>query len=128
MNMRRWLTGLAGAQLLPPGHRPLPPGVHAIKAAKVVPSPGQALTNAIVLLRDGRIEAVGAELAVPADARVWELTNATVYAGFIDLHVPLAGGAVDTTSTQDVAVHGRAAHDFTAGGLNFFGVPGGEPA
>jgi imidazolonepropionase-like amidohydrolase len=118
------LTAWSGAaQLLPPGHRPLPPGVHLLKASKVIPRPGEEIINGRVLIRDGRIAAVGSGLAIPADARVWELTNATIYAGFLDLHVPVGGKTVDSSGTQLVA---EQPHDLTAGGINFFGVPGGE--
>jgi imidazolonepropionase-like amidohydrolase len=42
-----------------------------------------------VVIRDGVIEAVGASVAVPADARVWELDSLTVYPGLIDLGMVL---------------------------------------
>ncbi|HAV62621.1 MAG TPA: hypothetical protein DCY13_09675, partial [Verrucomicrobiales bacterium] len=113
----------AFGEILPPGHRPLPPGVHALKATRVVMEPGRELTNAIILVRDGRFEAVGSGLAIPADARVWVLTNATIYAGFIDLHVPVSGRALDTAGTEMI-VGGR--EQLTAGSINFSGVPGGE--
>lgn len=117
------MAGSGAAQLLPPGHRALPPGVHLLQAAKVITQPGEAITNGMVLIRDGRIAAVGAGLALPADARIWELTNATIYAGFLDLHVPVSGQAIDSSGTQLV---NEQPHDLTAGGINFFGVPGGE--
>ena len=77
------------AELLPPGHRAIPLGVHAIKAQTVVTEPGESIEAGIILIRDGVIEDVGDDIDIPSDARVWELTNATVYAGFIDPYVVL---------------------------------------
>ncbi|MEX2571249.1 MAG: amidohydrolase family protein [Gemmatimonadota bacterium] len=61
-------------------------GVHALVDARVVVEPGRVIENATVVIRDGVIEAVGADVSVPADARVWELAGRTVYPGFIDAY------------------------------------------
>ena len=65
------------------------PGVHALTNARVVVEPGRVLDRATVVIRDGRIAAVGANVSVPADARVWDLAGRTLYPGFIDAHANL---------------------------------------
>jgi imidazolonepropionase-like amidohydrolase len=58
-------------------------GVTVIDGTGAAPMPGQT-----ILIRDGRIEAVGAtgELAVPPDARVLDLAGHTVLPGLVGLH------------------------------------------
>ena len=72
------------AELLPPGFRPLPVGVHALRGGNVVIKPGESLTNGTIVIRDGIISAVGANVAIPEDARIWEMKGHTIYAGFIE--------------------------------------------
>src|SRR5688572_10136822 len=64
------------------GLRDASPRVHALVGARVVTAPDTVIENGTVIVRDGVIEAVGAGLTAPADARVWELRGRTVYAGF----------------------------------------------
>ena len=84
------LAPLASAQ--PPGVRPVEglrrtlPQVHALVNARVVVAPGKELPRATVVVRDGRIEQVGPDVAVPADARVWDLAGKVVYPGFLDAY------------------------------------------
>jgi imidazolonepropionase-like amidohydrolase len=81
------LPGAVQAQTTPvEGLRDNPPGVHALTNARVVVAPGRSLPNATVVIRDGVIEAVGANVRPPADARVWDLSGRTLYAGFIDAY------------------------------------------
>jgi imidazolonepropionase-like amidohydrolase len=77
------------------------PRVHAIEHARIVIAPGQVIPNGTVVIRDGLIVAVGANVPVPADARVWNAESLTVYPGLIDACVlpadatppaPRAGG------------------------------------
>jgi imidazolonepropionase-like amidohydrolase len=75
--------------LRPPGFRPRGPGVEAITAANVYTDPKTKLSPGTIVIRDGLIEAVGANVNIPAGARVWNLTNRTIYAGFIDPAVSL---------------------------------------
>ena len=77
-------------ELRPPASRPLAASVHALVGGHVVLSPGQELDQGTIILRDGRIVAVGKETPVPADARVHDMTGTTIYAGFIDAHVSFA--------------------------------------
>ena len=56
----------------------------AITDARVVVAPGRVLERATVLVRDGRIEAVGEGLDVPFDAQRIAGDSLTVYAGFVD--------------------------------------------
>ena len=73
------------------------------------------------MLRDGLIEAVGKDVAIPGDARVWDLKGATIYAGFIDSYLVLnsSNNPVSTSSSEPVR-----ADALTSGGINFFGAPG----
>lgn len=56
----------------------------AITNARVVVAPGVVLDRATVVVRDGRIAAVGAGIEVPFDADVVAGDSLTVYAGFVD--------------------------------------------
>src|SRR4051794_4705887 len=62
----------------------LKPAVFAVRDARVVVEPGKVLPKATVVVRDGLIEAVGADVKPPADALVTDGTGLTVYAGFLD--------------------------------------------
>lgn len=68
----------------PPGIRENTPGVHALTGVRIVTAPGQVIDNGTIVIRDGSIAAVGAGVKPPADARVWDLSGKTIYAGFID--------------------------------------------
>jgi imidazolonepropionase-like amidohydrolase len=58
--------------------------VYAITNARVVTVSGATIEKGTVVVRDGLIEAVGADARVPADARVLDGTGLTVYPGFFD--------------------------------------------
>ena len=109
-----------GAELRPPGFRPLPLGVHALVGGKVVQKPGELLDGATIVIRDGLIVAVGTNAAPPADARVWDMKGKTIYAGFIDPYLVLAASnpPISTTYTEPDA------SGFTSSGVGFYGVPG----
>ncbi len=68
-------------------------GYHALVGARVVTGPGQVLTNATVVVRNGLITAVGAGLAAPSGARVWDMKGLTVYPGFVDASADMGGDA-----------------------------------
>src|SRR5579859_7543041 len=109
-----------GAELRPPGFRPLPLGVHALVGGKVVPKPGEVLDSATIVIRDGLIIAVGTNATPPADARVWDMKGKTIYAGFVDPYLVLESSnpPISTTYTEpDVS-------SYTATGVGFYGVPG----
>jgi imidazolonepropionase-like amidohydrolase len=61
-----------------------PPGAVAIRNARVTPVSGPALEHGTVVIRDGLIEAVGADVSIPADAWVIDGQGLTVYPGLID--------------------------------------------
>ncbi len=68
----------------------------AIKAGRLIdPQTGTVLTDQIILIRDNKIENVGKGLAIPADAKVIDLSQMTVLPGLIDCHTHLADGPGD---------------------------------
>ena len=70
--------------------------VTAIKAGRLVdPQAGAVLNEQIILIRDNKIEAVGKGIAIPADAKVIDLSQMTVLPGLIDCHTHLADGPTD---------------------------------
>ena len=66
------------------GLRENPPGVHALVNARLMVSPGHVVERGCLVMRDGVITEVGADVKPPADARVWDVSGCNVYAGFID--------------------------------------------
>jgi imidazolonepropionase-like amidohydrolase len=110
-----------GADLLPPGFHPVPPGVHALVGGKIVIQPGEIFDPGTVVIRDGLFEAVGTNVTVPADARVWDLKGATIYAGFIEPYLVL-GATNGAAATEGGAVVSSAT--LAAGGYKFYGAPG----
>ena len=71
------------------GLRQNTPSVHALTNVRIVTSPGEVIEKGTIIVRDGVIEAVGPEIKPPADARVWDLSGKTAYAGFIDAYSEL---------------------------------------
>jgi imidazolonepropionase-like amidohydrolase len=68
----------------------------AIKVGKLIdPEKGVVLTNQIVLVDHDTILAVGADLSIPRNSKIIDLSNATALPGLIDCHTHLtfqAGG------------------------------------
>jgi imidazolonepropionase-like amidohydrolase len=62
-------------------------GALAIVGAQVVPITGTPIEDGVVLVRDGRIEAVGRDLRVPDDAERVEAAGKVVLPGLVDAHV-----------------------------------------
>lgn len=63
--------------------------VLAIVGARIVPIEGDAIDRGVVLISDGRIEAVRSDLAVPAGATVVPAEGSWVLPGLIDAHTHL---------------------------------------
>jgi imidazolonepropionase-like amidohydrolase len=81
------LSFILDAQTSPvTGLRDNTPNVHALSNAKIIVSPGNVIEQGTVIIRDGVIEAVGANVSRPDDAQIWDLSGNTLYAGFIDLY------------------------------------------
>src|SRR3984893_8012652 len=70
--------------------------VTAIKAGRLVdPQAATVLSDEIILIRDNKVEHVGKGLAIPADAKVIDLSQMTVLPELIDCHTHLADGPTD---------------------------------
>src|SRR5689334_19354889 len=63
---------------------------HAFTGARIVVAPGNVIESGTLVIRDGVIVAAGADVAPPADARVWKLDGRTIYPGFIDAYSELS--------------------------------------
>ena len=110
----------AATEILPPGFRPLPASVHALTGGTVIVKPGQTLSNATIIIRDGYIESVSTNSAAPADARVWDLKGFTIYAGFIDPYLSTAPKSDNKTTADE--------RQLTSGGVKFYGSKTQETA
>src|SRR5258706_4782994 len=70
--------------------------VTVVRAGRLIdPDSGTVLSNQVILIAGGKIQAVGRELALPADANVIDLSDKTVLPGLIDCHTHVADGQND---------------------------------
>jgi len=73
---------------------PIGKGVVAIKAARLIDGTGKpAITNAVIIVNDNMITAVGSasQVRIPSGAKVIDLGNTTLLPGFIDSHTHVIG-------------------------------------
>lgn len=93
-----------------------PRGTFAIRNARIVTVSGADIENGTIVIRDGKIEAVGANVPVPAGAQTIEGRGLTVYPGMIDagtnmglVEVPQgANGTVDTSEVGELNPNAKA--------------------
>ena len=78
--------------------RPEPPVL--IRNATIMTAAGQELANGSILLRDGRIVAVGAEVTPPPDATIIDGTGKFVTPGIIDSHSHIGVYAAPGTAAE----------------------------
>ena len=69
------------------------PGVYAITGGTVHPVSGPPIPNGVVIIREGLIEAVGANVAIPRDATTIDVAGAHVYPGLFDAQTSLGYAA-----------------------------------
>jgi imidazolonepropionase-like amidohydrolase len=79
-------TSLPNANPFPSTYRPFPGRPTLIRNATIMTAAGPSIPNGSVLLRDGKIAAVGASISAPADALVIDGTGKYVTPGIIDVH------------------------------------------
>jgi imidazolonepropionase-like amidohydrolase len=73
---------------------PRPTAVTAIRAGSLIDvDAGRVLSNQVILIRDGKIDSLGDNVAIPAGANVIDLSKMTVLPGLIDCHTHLADGS-----------------------------------
>ncbi len=73
----------------------------AVRASLLVdPSFDAPMENPVIVIRDGKVERVGANVAVPSGMRVIDLSSYTVLPGLIDCHVHIAGRPGDGGDTH----------------------------
>ena len=69
---------------------PVSAQVTAIRAGRVVdPDAGTAAENQVILIEQGKITAIGGNVAIPAGAEVIDLSTSTISPGLVDAHTHL---------------------------------------
>lgn len=87
----------------PASERGRAPALYAIRGARVMPVAGSAIDKGTVVMRDGVIVDVGANVTVPADAVVIDGAGLTVYPGLIDMANPAALESASADASAAVA-------------------------
>jgi imidazolonepropionase-like amidohydrolase len=88
LNTERILAALAVALACGFAARAQTPRSFAIKGARIVSVSGAPIQSGTIVLKNGLIDAVGADVAPPPDAVIVDGTGMTVYPGLIDMGNP----------------------------------------
>ncbi len=103
--IRRFCVALLGCVLLSTASlgQNAKPAAYAIKGGKVFTLAGAPIENGTVVIRDGKIAAVGANIEIPAGAQVIDATGLEVYPGMFDAVTQIGLGEISQVSaTLDV--------------------------
>ena len=106
----------------------------AIKARTIIPVTSAPIENGVVLIRDGKIEAVGKDIEIPQDANVVDAADKVVIPGLIDAFTTLAEKGQEDEESMAPDNRAKDAFDFyrnyrrmLAGGVTTVYVsPGGR--
>jgi imidazolonepropionase-like amidohydrolase len=79
------ITVIAAATAFAVGARADGPNIYAIRGARLVTAVGAPIQSGTIVIRNGVIEAVGADVQPPGDAFVIDGAGMTVYPGLIDM-------------------------------------------
>ncbi|PYS52228.1 MAG: amidohydrolase [Acidobacteria bacterium] len=75
---------------------------YAIRNARIVTVSGGTIPNGQILIQDGRIAAVGPNIAIPSSARIIDAKGLSAYPGMIDPHTAIGLTEIDSiVATQD---------------------------
>lgn len=93
-----------------------PRGIYVIRNARIVTVSGPEIENGTIVIRDGKIAAVGTNVGVPSGAQVVEGRGLSVYPGMIDAATSLgltevgqgAPGTVDTSEVGEMNPNAKA--------------------
>lgn len=93
-----------------------PQGTYAIRNARIVTVSAGVIEKGTVVIKDGKIAAVGTSVAIPREAKIVEGAGLSVYPGMIDSNTILgisevgqgAPGTVDTTELGDFNANMKA--------------------
>ena len=117
------------------GMRDNTPGLIAIQNATIVTEPGKQLTNATLVIDDGKVISVQQNNRAPEGARIIDATGYTVYPGFIDAYANYGVPAAKKSERPDSPIYnneregGNAANDAIHAGKNWYSAfktdPGG---
>ena len=103
------LAAVASGQVAPPAAlHPADLDAWAIVGVEAIPSPGASIRNATIVIRDGVIEAIGADLAVPPDCRVVDGKGLRAYPGLIEACAWLDSSDAATAASKGTAAHWNA--------------------
>src|SRR4051812_6304981 len=105
-SMAPWTFLLAAAFALVPvfatrvgGQAQSRPGLVALKGATILTVTRGTIPNGTIVMRDGKIAAVGANIDVPAGAEVIDVTGKFVSPGLIDCHSHIANDDINEGGT-----------------------------
>jgi imidazolonepropionase-like amidohydrolase len=76
------------------------PGLAAIRNATIVTVTKGTINNGTIVIKDGKIAAVGANVQIPAGADVYDATGKFVSPGIIDAHSHIANDAINEGTTS----------------------------
>ena len=114
----RGAVSLPNSDPFPSSYRPLPGRITVIRNVTIMTAAGPSIRNGSLLLRDGKIAAVGATVDAPADAVVIDGAGKFVTPGLVDTHshlgvYPAPGGQAlsdGNEATNPVTAHVWAEH------------------
>jgi len=103
-----------------PGFMSGMPGIYAIRNARIVTVSGADIESGTVVIRDGKIEAVGAGVNVPAGAQEIDARGLTVYPGMIDLGTAM--GLIEVPQGANATVDVAEVGEMNPNAQAFYGI------
>jgi imidazolonepropionase-like amidohydrolase len=79
------------------------PGVYALTGGTLHPVSGAPIPNGTLIIRDGLVEAIGANATVPADAAIIDVKGAHIYPGLIDAQTSVGFTAPKEKNSEPTA-------------------------